>query len=195
MGKRLIIQILLFCLIALSLGAKSWRIEIRPFFEKAKDYEGLVSYIEKRFKRIPPVDQGLALIVISFAFSELNDSVSEAIHIQRYFKNYETPGADFEFLGSRNAMLLHEYILAWNRRYPGIRNVSISKEDRVFPYFAEKNRIALILDSRAPCVLEISGMDRELFSGYLKRGRNRIELNHVEDMKRRKKTVNSSPPH
>ncbi|MCP4151152.1 MAG: hypothetical protein GY757_25635 [bacterium] len=188
MKTKILILFILFSLLWSFPLNGDWKKEITGYYHKAREYEGIINYLESHLDSIPALEKGTAVIILCFSCKELGDSVGEAAWMARYFDKFETPEADFDFLGRKASITLYEYIESWNRRYPGLSYFHLHKDSRNLLYFKPPDSLTLVLQSRAPCVIEISSHNELLFSGYLKRGPNSIALPWNDSLAKQKYT-------
>jgi hypothetical protein len=154
-----------------------WQKETRACFEKAHEYDRLARYLERRLKDIAAPDQPEAIIILSYAYRQLEDAVNEKKWVSRYFEAHRDRELDLSFLAPRERVRLFEYLHRWERRFPGVTAVRVNPSSWKIAYYSPPPSISLDIQAVAPSEITVLTDNGEaLYKGYLKKGLNTIQL-------------------
>lgn len=166
----------IFCSLRLT-GAGDWKKEVGNFFKKAHDFHNITSYLEKNLVNIPDPEKPLAVIILCYAYKELENPVNEEKWLTRYFEKYRVDSPDFPFLSRSEKVRIFEYIDRWHRKYPNLKKIRIAESSRRVPYFDPPAVFTLVLQMGAPSEIVITNIQKEtIYTGYLDQGINTINI-------------------
>ena len=181
---------LIFFLIFTFYSLGDWKRDIASYFQKAHEYDRIIKYIEKNFKNIPDKEKPVAIIILCYAYNEVEDPVNEEKWIGLYFTTYKSSDLDFNFLYPQDRIKIYEFVNRWNRLYPNIKMIRINKDSRRISYFYAPKIFRLDIQTSAPSGIIIKNNQMEtIYKGYLQHGLNTIELPLEKKIKRNRKNT------
>ncbi len=173
----LVLVICLFIIHPLILHASDWKTGIGPFMKKARQYDKIVQYIEDAMPGIPEHEKPQAVILLSYAYKELSDTVNEEKWISDYFENHDDGDPDLSFLNRKEMVKVFQYIGEWRRRYPRIQRIGVNRNSRQIAYFSPPDKFYIDIEVAAPAGITITGSQNQaLYTGYLHTGKNTVDI-------------------
>ena len=164
----------------------NWKTQIGQYLKKAHDYDKLAAYLEAGMAHIPVGEKHQAVIILSYAYKEIGDSVNEKKWITRYFENYDLSDPGIHFLDPEVNVKLFEYRDRWLRKYPKLNAIAVNDSSKKVRYFAPPANLILDIDIRAPVETVIHNSKMEvIYTRYLHKGLNTVKLPFAADFKQK----------